>query len=264
MKKILILLTLISIQAQAQSISPVNQGDEIRASKFNEIIDKVNSIDAIEGPQGLQGIPGPQGLIGPQGTKGDKGDTGDQGPQGIQGIQGPTGTQGLVGPQGTKGDKGDTGDQGPQGIQGSSGDSLSQNASIQTLKVSPPTEYNPAIGIGLGLEEPTSVLEVKGTMRARPFDNGVSTSFNWDRSNVIYSSYAPTASPQSLTFTNLKDGGSYTLVLTNATAVQFNFAQTGLTFRYLPANGLTVAGKHTIYNMLRVGSIVYVNWASGF
>jgi hypothetical protein len=249
MKKILILLTLISIQAQAQSISPVNQGDEIRASKFNEIIDKINSIDVIEGPQGL---------IGSQGPKGDKGDTGAQGPQGI------TGPQGLVGPQGPKGDKGDTGAQGPQGIQGPSGDSLSQNASIQTLKVSPPTEYNPALGVGLGLEEPTSVLEVKGTIRSRTFDNGVSTSFNWDRANVIYSSYSPTASPQSLTFTNLKDGGSYTLVLTNPTAVQFNFEQTGLTFRYLPANGLTVAGKHTIYNILRVGSIVYINWASGF
>lgn len=92
------------------------------------------------------------------------------------------------------------------------------------------------------------------------FDAGSSTSINWAQGNVQQTSAAPGA----LTFSNLVEGMSYTLAATSATPGTFNFSHAGLTFRFSPLNGPTEASTVTIYNMYRMGNIVYVSWASGF
>lgn len=64
----------------------------------------------------------------------------------------------------------------------------------------------------------------------------------------------------------MQDGGSYTLAVTDtsATTHTFTHAGTGLTFKFQPANGNTTAGSTTIYAFLRIGTIAYVSWISGF
>ncbi|MBX9766464.1 MAG: hypothetical protein K2X47_04255 [Bdellovibrionales bacterium] len=92
------------------------------------------------------------------------------------------------------------------------------------------------------------------------FDAGSSTSINWAQGNVQQTS----AAPGSLTFSNMLEGTSYTLSATSSTSGTFNFSHAGLTFRFSPLNGPTEASTVTIYNMYRMGNIVYVSWASGF
>jgi hypothetical protein len=82
----------------------------------NIAINGVEIVDAsgkwVGDSTGLQGAEGPQGPPGPQG---------EQGPQGPQGIQGPPGPQGPQGPPGEPGPQGPPGENGSQGIQGQQG-----------------------------------------------------------------------------------------------------------------------------------------------
>ncbi|WPU64936.1 hypothetical protein [Peredibacter starrii] len=74
-----------------------------------------------------------------------------------------------------------------------------------------------------------------------------------------------------MTLANIRDGGSYTVVVTGASTTQCSFSTTTtgddantVTYRFQPANGVRTASSHTIYSMLRVGTIIYVSWISGF
>jgi len=74
-----------------------------------------------------------------------------------------------------------------------------------------------------------------------------------------------------ITLANLRDGGSYTLVVTGTGTTQCTFSTTTtgddaatVTYRFKPANGVRTASSHTVYSLLRIGTIVYVSWISGF
>lgn len=92
------------------AVEKVKAGQEIKAAKINEVIDKVENIEL---------TPGPKGDAGP---KGSTGDTGEPGPQGDAGPEGPQGIQGDPGPEGPTGDTGLKGDAGAKGTTGSKGD----------------------------------------------------------------------------------------------------------------------------------------------
>ncbi len=93
-------------------------------------------------------------------------------------------------------------------------------------------------------------------------------SIDWNNGNSISTSYG---CGLSFTFANLRDGGTYTLAVTDAgtTACTFSTITTGtdaatVTYKYLPTNGARAGTSDTIYTLMRVGNVVYVSWASGF
>ncbi|HAG91826.1 MAG TPA: hypothetical protein DCL41_08135 [Bdellovibrionales bacterium] len=118
--------------------------------------------------------------------------------------------------------------------------------------------------VGIGISAPTAKLEVSGQTRSVN-DSGVtqtnaSTSINWDLGNVQSMSVACT----STTFSNMLDGGTYVLAVTETGTSTCTFSHTGLTFYFSPANGGRESGKRTVYTFQRIGSAVYVSWIKGF
>jgi hypothetical protein len=95
------------------------------------------------------------------------------------------------------------------------------------------------------------------------YNAGSATSIDWNNGNVQYTSAAP---PTTITFSNMKDGGSYTLLATSTSAGVFTFNDdtSTFTFKFQPANGSTAANKETVYTFIRVGTKVYVSWITGF
>lgn len=81
-------------------------------------------------------------------------------------------------------------------------------------------------------------------------------------STFITSFACSTSTP--ITLNNLVDGASYNVIATDAGTGQCVFAATGLTFKFQPANAARTASTHSVYSMLRAGSVVYVFWTTGF
>jgi phage-related tail fiber protein len=107
-------------------------------------------------------------------------------------------------------------------------------------------------------------VEMRGQMRSvsstgATYDN-TTTNVDWDRGNAQSMSVACTAT----TFTNMVDGGMYSLAVSDTTATTCVFAQSGLTFYYNPVNQSRTAGARTVYSFQRYGTAVYVSWIAGF
>jgi len=113
--------------------------------------------------------------------------------------------------------------------------------------------------IGIGVTNPTTALDVSGTILSRPFNAGAATSLDWSQSNMQYT----TANCGAFTFTNMQDGGNYTLAVKGTTSGTCSFSHTGLTFHLPTDHGATTASKHTLYSFVRMGADVYVAWAKG-
>ncbi|NBX85642.1 MAG: hypothetical protein EBQ80_00115, partial [Proteobacteria bacterium] len=114
--------------------------------------------------------------------------------------------------------------------------------------------------VGIGTNSPTAVLQVSGDIVTTVNNAGSGTSIDWSTSNVAYTS----ANCGSFTFTNMRDGGAYTLVVKGATAATCSFSQTGLTFKMPVGHGATTVSKHTVYSFIRAGTDVYVTWIKGY
>lgn len=110
--------------------------------------------------------------------------------------------------------------------------------------------------VGIGTTQPSSTLHVAGTIVTQPYNNGSSTSINWANGNVQYTS----ASCGSFSFSNMVDGGGYTLAVQGSSSGTCSFSHSGLTFRMPNDHGATDASTHTVYSFLRMGNIVYVTW----
>lgn len=113
---------------------------------------------------------------------------------------------------------------------------------------------------------PQSRLDVNGQILSRVYNAGGSTNIDWNQGNLQYS----TASCGNFTFSNMFEGGSYTLVVMGGTMGICNFSQSspdsvpGVNFRFVPENASTAPNKMTVFNFLRAGNYVFVNWSSGF
>ncbi len=118
--------------------------------------------------------------------------------------------------------------------------------------------------VGIGTTNPQAALEVRGQTRSTGSGGATkinsSSSVDWNNGNAQSMSVACT----NTTFANMLDGGTYILAVTETTATQCVFAQSGLTFLYSPANGSRSAGQQTVYSFQRIGTTVYVSWIAGF
>lgn len=138
------------------------------------------------------------------------------------------------------------------------------------------TLYLKAGSVGIGNAIPSEKLDVTGNIRASgqlstgslTLTSSAVSTINWNSGNAISTDYNCASN---LTMNNLRDGGTYTLISTNTGTTQCNFAvlTTGtdaatVSYRFKPANAARTATSHTIYTIMRVGTVVYVSWASGF
>ena len=129
--------------------------------------------------------------------------------------------------------------------------------------------------VGVGTTSPSQKLEVVGNAKisgqlatgSQTIVGGTS-SLNWNNGNSISTDYNCGGT---ISFANLIDGGTYTLVVTDTGTTQCDFSTTTtgtgagtVSYRFRPNNNLRTATSHTIYTLMRIGTIVYVSWASGF
>lgn len=129
--------------------------------------------------------------------------------------------------------------------------------------------------VGIGTTTPSEKLDVSGNIRAsgqlstgaQTLTGGTST-VDWNTGNAISTDYNCASS---VTMNNLRNGGTYTLVVTDTGTTQCTFgtSTTGtdaatVTYRFKPANAARTTTSHTVYTLMRVGTVVYVSWASGF
>ncbi len=129
--------------------------------------------------------------------------------------------------------------------------------------------------VGIGTTTPLQKLEVVGNLKTtgQVFTNSFSVSSNaidWDTGNAgTTSDDCATA----VSMSNLRDGGTYTLVVTGTGTTQCNFSTsvpiTGagidtVAYRFRPLNGPRYGVTHSLYTFTRVGTVVYVSWSSGF
>jgi len=128
--------------------------------------------------------------------------------------------------------------------------------------------------VGIGTTNPATKLQVNGAVTTgyNTYTGAVTcgtTSVDFSTGNfyTIAPSGAVAAGTCNIALDNMQNGTSYTIVITgNATtnAVTWNWTGTGLTFKYVPANAATTAGKDTVYTFIKAGNNVYVSWIPGF
>lgn len=114
--------------------------------------------------------------------------------------------------------------------------------------------------VGIGTTNPGSRLEVNGSVTNTTAYNAVASSaIDFSNSNLAYTS----ASPGAFTLTNIKDGGTYTLSVQGSTSGTATFTAAGFTFKSTN-NAQTIAGKHTLYTFMVMGTTVYFTMSTGF
>jgi hypothetical protein len=122
------------------------------------------------------------------------------------------------------------------------------------------TTFTVAYGnVGIRVASPTSALEVSGTIAVSSSIPNTTTTINWAQGNLQHTAL----NCQAFTFTNMRDGGAYNLVVKGTTAGTCSFTQGGLTFKMPTDHGATTAAKHTVYTFLVSGTDVYVAWIAG-
>jgi len=137
-----------------------------------------------------------------------------------------------------------------------------------------PIVMNPLGGnVGIGTTTPGSTLEVSGTARSTSISSasatGTSNSINFALGNAQLTSYD--CASGSLSFSNLRNGGTYLLAVTSASTNQCNFSTsvTGtdaatVTYYFSTSNGSRVPSSRTIYTFTRISNEIYVTWTTGF
>lgn len=113
--------------------------------------------------------------------------------------------------------------------------------------------------VGIGTTQPSATLHVMGSILTSPQAN-TGTSIDWSKGNT----QSTTASCGAFNFTNMQDGGVYTLAVKGTGAGTCSFSQSGLTFRMPPDHGAVSAGTMTLYKFTHSGSDVFVNWTAGY
>jgi hypothetical protein len=121
--------------------------------------------------------------------------------------------------------------------------------------------------VGIGTLTPVAKLDVQGTVsvngastNASSYVAGTSTNIDFSKSNLAYSNLNPGSN---FTLQNVKDGGTYTLLVQGTTSGTASFSASGFTVKSMN-NGPTTAGKQTLYTFIVIGTNVYASMATGF
>jgi hypothetical protein len=160
-------------------------------------------------------------------------------------------------------------------LEGYAGTGLLYNFNTHIFRSAAGSEYmRIASGgkVGIGTTSPGSALQVGGSITntvssfTGAFTCGTSTiDFSTSNFQRLTPSGVIAAGSCTVTLVNLVAGGNYSLVVTgNAATNAVTYAFGGYTFKYLPTNAATTAGKDSIYTFLYDGTTVYVTWASGY
>ena len=123
--------------------------------------------------------------------------------------------------------------------------------------------------LGIGQAAPTEVLDVTGNIRSSgqmysKSNSGTSATVDFNTGNVqVTSNTGPT-----ITLNNMKDGGSYVVIATNAASVTYDFANCN-SKKWNPAPAASTASTTTIFNIINVGTppssnTCYISWSSGY
>jgi hypothetical protein len=91
------------------------------------------------------------------------------------------------------------------------------------------------------------------------YNAGSSTTINWANGTQQYT----TANCGAFTFSNMVDGGDYTLSVRGSTSGTCSFSHSGLTFRMPPGHTSSLASTYTLYAFARMGTVVHVSWMRG-
>ena len=118
--------------------------------------------------------------------------------------------------------------------------------------------------VGIGTTSPDAKLKVQGGRIVASQYSVTGSTVDFNNGNVqILSSVGGSA----ITLNNMIDGGAYTLIIADTTSRTYTFPNC-TNARYLPKNGATTSGKHSIYTILKttISSSVncYITWLSGF
>jgi hypothetical protein len=120
--------------------------------------------------------------------------------------------------------------------------------------------------VGIGTATPRAALDVAGAIVGQPAVLNGTTVINFSNGNTQYT----TSDCGSFQFNNLKDGGTYTFIVqgTNEQLCSFtgfsDSGSTALTVHLPPDHGPTMAGRHTVYNLVVGGTHVYLSWTPGY
>jgi hypothetical protein len=108
--------------------------------------------------------------------------------------------------------------------------------------------------VGIGTNAPTSKLEVNGAATNNASIITSNATIDFSLSNLAATSNTAT----SITLSNIKNGGAYTLAFTSTAASgTVAFSATGFTFVYI-GTVARIAGKKHIYNFVVIGTEVFV------
>jgi hypothetical protein len=125
------------------------------------------------------------------------------------------------------------------------------------------------VGIGLsGVNSiPVATLDVQGTVsvngastNASSYAAGNSTTIDFSKSNLAYTNVNP---GNTFTLQNVKDGGTYTLLVQGTTSGTAIFSASGFNVKSMN-NGPTANGKQTLYTFIVMGTSVFVSMTTGF
>jgi hypothetical protein len=120
--------------------------------------------------------------------------------------------------------------------------------------------------VGIGNAAPRAKLDVDGAIISKASVLNGTSDIDFSTGNIQYTN----ASCGAFNLNNLKDGGTYTLVIkgtTSATCVFTPYSGNlsgGLTPKYPPGHGATTDTKMTIYSFMVVGSDVFIAWVPGY
>lgn len=115
--------------------------------------------------------------------------------------------------------------------------------------------------VGIGTTAPSTKLDVQGGSIRSVSSTGSSadnttTTVDWSLGNNQSMSVDCAAT----IFTNMQDGATYNLLVTETGTSQCVFTHAGLTFHWTPANSNRLSAQLTIYSFTRIGTRVVVSW----